>query len=256
MLTVSHSGIGGGSFYFLRVPEQRLSVATLCNRYGVGPGAPETWKLTHAIADIFLGSTLKGGTVEASAPVAPPVSVPTAELDKYVGTYWKAEGAPIYIELRNGQLAEMYGGKPYPMIPVGEGKFRNLEGNTTYTFAGLARGTLTYHERPTQFTAVGQRRAPWKPGRTDLTAAVGRYCTAEVPVCWSLLLVGERMVLRRPGFPDRPLIPAFADAFSLVQMDEIGERSMRILLQRAPDGSISALSVFRGRVSRLLFERS
>ena len=230
MLTVSHSGIGGGSFYFLRLPEQRLSVVTLCNRYGVGPGAPETWKLTHAVADIFLAGASKKEAVAASAAVAPPVSVPAADLARYAGTYWKAEGAPISIELRDGQLAEVYDGKSYALVPSGEGRFRDAEGLVSYTFSGPDRQTLTYHEVPTDFTAVGERRAQWLPSSAELSGAVGRYCTPEVPVCWSLLLVDGGIVLRRPRFRDRALSPAFADAFSVVDTDEIGTRTMRILL--------------------------
>jgi len=256
MLTVSHGGIGGGSFYFLRLPEQRLSVAILCNRYGVGPGAPETWKLTHATADIFLSVASKHEALATPAAVAPLVSVPAPELARYAGTYWKAEGAPITIELRDGQLVEVFDGKPYALLPTGEGKFRDAEGLISYTFIGPDRQTLTYHEVPTDFTAVGERRAQWLPSSAELAGAVGRYCTTEVPVCWSLLLVDGGIVLRRPRFPDRALSPAFADAFSVVDTDKIGTRTMRIVLQRAPHGAITGLSVFRGRVGRLLFERA
>lgn len=80
MRAITHSGIGGGSFYFLRLPEQRLSVATLCNRYGVGPGGPETWKLARAVADIFLADSSKPGALDGSLKLAPAISLPTAEL--------------------------------------------------------------------------------------------------------------------------------------------------------------------------------
>ena len=255
MLTVSHSGIGGGSFYFLRFPEQRLSVAILCNRYGVGAGAPDTWNLSHAVADIFLTGMSVVQPVNYRQSPGPPLRVPVGELARYAGTYWKADGAPINIELRDEQLVEVYDDRPYVLVPTGDGTFRDAEGNATYTFAGPGRQTLTYRELPTGFTATGERRPHWTPTRSELTRAVGRYCTSEVPVCWSLLLEDGIFVLRRPGFADRALNPAFVDTFSLVDTDAIGKRSMRIGLQRASDGSIVGLSVSRGRVSRLLFQR-
>lgn len=152
-------------------------------------------------------------------------------------------------------MVEMYDGKPYPLVPVGAGKFRDAEGIAINTFAGRDGQTLTYYEVPTDFEVVGERRAQWKPRRADLAGAVGRYCTPEVPVCWSLLLVGDTLVLRRAGFPDRNLSPAFADAFSLIDEDEIGSRSMRLVLQRAHYTSIHGFSISRGRVTGLLLKR-
>lgn len=254
--TFAHSGIGGGSFYILRLPEQRLSVATLCNRYGVGPGAPDTWKLSRAVADIFLASLSKPRAIDAVPKLAPAIRVPAIELARYAGTYWRTDGPPITIRLENSQLFELSNGKPYPLIPVGEGKFRDPEGTATYTFAGPERHTLTYYEIPADYTETGERRAQWTPTLADLTLAVGRYCTPEVPVCWSLLLVGNNLVLRRAGFPDRVLSAATPNVFSVVDADEIGTRSMRMVLQRAPNASISGFSVFRGRLGGLLFERA
>ena len=110
--TISHSGVGGGSFYFLRLPEQRLSVATLCNRYGVGPGAPDTWKLSHAVADIFLADASKPSAIDTGAELAPAIPVPAGVLARYAGTYWRAEGPPIIISLKDGSLVNLYDGKP------------------------------------------------------------------------------------------------------------------------------------------------
>jgi len=119
MLTISHSGVGGGSFFLLRMPEQRLSVATLCNRYGVGPGAPDIWNLSHAVADIFLNNAAKPDPSKTAVALAPAIAVPDSELAKHVGSYWHIDGPPISIKLEKGQLVQMYEGKPYPMVPLG-----------------------------------------------------------------------------------------------------------------------------------------
>ena len=142
------------------------------------------------------------------------------------------------------------------MIPINSGKFRDAEGTAIYTFSGQGDNTLTYHEIPTDYDVTGERRSQWMPTRADLASVIGRYCTPDVPVCWSFLMVDENMVLRRPGFPDRTLKPAFADAFSTVDVDEIGTRSMRIILERAHDSSILGMKIFRGRVSGLAFKKA
>lgn len=54
MRAISHGGMGGGTFHLLRLPEQKLSVAALCNRYSLGVGAPDTWTLARDVADTFL----------------------------------------------------------------------------------------------------------------------------------------------------------------------------------------------------------
>lgn len=256
MRTVSHGGIGGGSFHLLRLPEQRLSVATLCNRYAFGANAPDTWTLSREVADIFLTARGAEGLSESSPSLPPPAAISKAELTKHVGSYWKESGSPISIKLEKGQLVEFEGGKAYPLVPLGSGRFRNPDGTATYSFSGRNARTLTYHEVPTEFTAVGERRPHWSPSWAELQGAVGKFCSPEVPVCWSLLLVGDGLMLRRPMFPDAILSPAYPGTFSLVDADDIGIRSMRLVLQRSADTSVQGLSVYRGRVSGVSFQRS
>lgn len=254
---ISHGGIGGGSFHLLRLPDDRLSVAILCNRYSLGAGAPDTWSLSRKVADIFLSAETITAASEMGSSALPEAQISTAELARYVGRYWKDSGPPIRIELQNGQLVEVYDGKPYPMTAVGLGKFRDAEGTASYSFSGRGGSTLTYHEVPTGLTAIGERRPEWAPTLRELRGAVGRYCNTEVPVCWSLLLKGNKLLLRRPRFPVATLAPAYPGTFFLVETDEIGTRSMRLVLHpSSAQASGGAFSVFRGRVSNVLFRRT
>jgi CubicO group peptidase (beta-lactamase class C family) len=256
MPTVSHGGIGGGSFHFLRLPQQRLSVATLCNRYSFGAGAPDTWTLSRQVADLYLDSTAIEGTSETDSSPAPAVQLSVAELARYAGHYWQASGPPINIRLENGRLVEVLNGKADPIVPLGSGRFRNPEGTATYSFSGPNEGTLTYHEIPTGYTAVGERRPQWSPSPAELRGAEARYCNAEVPVCWSLRLSGDSLVLQRPKFPDVSLTPAYPGTFSVVDTDEIGTRSMRLTFRGSARAPVRSFSVSRGRVSGVLFERT
>lgn len=253
---ISHGGIGGGSFHLLRLPEERLSVATLCNRYSLGAGAPDPWTMSRKVADIFLAPPPTPGTPEdRSSPVAA-VPVSAADLAKFVGSYWRSSGPPLSIRLDNGQLVEVYNGKADPIFPVGSGKFRSAEGTATYTFSGPGYGTLTYHEIPTGFTAVGERRPQWSPAPKELQNAVGRYCNSEVPVCWTLLLAGDKLLLRRPAFRDAVLHPAYSGTFWLVDADDVGTRFTRIVLNRPTEPTARSFAVYRGRVSGVVFDRT
>ena len=256
MRTVSHGGIGGGSFHLLRLPDQRLSVATLCNRYAFGANAPDTWTLSRQVADVFLTDRTDEGSSESNPSLPPAIAASTAELAKHVGSYWKDSGPPLNIKLDKGQLVEIEGGKAYPLVPIGLGRFRNPEGTATYSFDGRDGRMLTYYEVPTDFTAVGERRPQWSPRRAELQGSVGKFCSPEVPVCWSLLFVGDVLVLRRPRFPDAILSPAYPGTFLLVDSDEIGTRSMRLVLQRSANSPVQGFSVFRGRVGGVSFQRA
>jgi hypothetical protein len=255
MRAISHGGMGGGSFHLLRLPEQGLSVATLCNRYSLGAGAADTWTLSREVADIFLAPEgAAGAPGVVSSP--PEWAASRDELARYVGRYWQTSGPPLTIKLEKDQLVVVDGGSTNPLIPIGSGKFRSPDGVETYTFSGPEGRTLTYHEIPTNSTTVSERRPQWSPSGAELQRTVGRFCNSEVPVCWSLQLVGDRLMLRRPNFPDAILTPVYPGTFFHLDKDDLGTRSMRIVLQHSGQTLVRSFSVIRGRVSGVLFERT
>lgn len=255
--TIAHSGLGGGSFYLLRFPEQRLSVATLCNEYGVGPQAPDTYSLSFAVADLFLPRVEAGSRLSKPQAVAPPVALSQAELKSFVGDYWiQDEGTPISVRLTAGGLAELYGGKFYPIIPIGPGQFRDKENPATYSFTGPNRDILTYEETPANYVRRAVRRPPWSPAAHDLQSLADRYCSSEVDICWLIERDEAGLWLVRPGFPRKILKAAFADTFHFVDSHWIGARNVRITLERDRRGGISGFRVSRARVRNLLFERN
>lgn len=254
--TVSHSGLGGGSFYLLRLPEQGLSVATLCNEYGVGPDAPPSRSLSFAVADLFLPPSEAAPDSKRRQPLPPAVPLSHAELMAYAGDYWvEDEGMPVSIQMNPDGLADIYDGKPHLMIPTGPEKFRDKEGTATYSFTGPNRDVLTYHEIPTNYTQRAQRRPAWTPSDADLRQLAGRYCSSEANVCWSIERLGDRAWLVRPESERKLLNPAFADTFQMADTHWIGKRNTRITLERAPDGTVGSFRVARGRVRNVLFER-
>jgi CubicO group peptidase (beta-lactamase class C family) len=249
---VSHGGIGGGSFYLLRLPDRQLSVATLCNRYSLGPHGTDSFVLTWAVVDRLLDAP-SDGVMGAAAELVPEMPVPPEKLATHVGDYWRDAGAPIRLRLQEGRLVELLQGKADPLIPIAPGHFRSPDGKATYEFSGEGGHVLTYREPAIDHLVTGERRPAWTPLTGALARAAGRYCSAEVPVCWSLLSRGRSLTLRRPGFPDRVLEPAWTDTFTLVDTDDIGTRTTRLGLRRASDGTITGFTLSRGRVTGLVF---
>lgn len=253
--TIAHSGLGGGSFYMLRFPEQRLAVAILCNQYGVGAQAPETYSLSHSVADLFISHAATEARVDKQQIRAAPIALSQAELESFAGDYWVAdEGTPISLRMTATGLSELYGGKFYPLVPVGPRQFRDKDNPATYSFSGPDGGSLTYQEPATDYLRRAERRRPWTPAAHELQSLVGRYCSSEVDVCWTINRDGAELWLVRPGFPREMLEPAFADTFRMVDRHWIGERNVRLAVERH-DGRIEGFRVSRGRVRNLLFER-
>jgi len=127
--TVRHAGsLMGFKADFVRFPDQRLSIATLCNLESINPTA-----LNNQVADIYLAGQLKPPTTETAAPRAavspakPPAGAATAA--EVVGTYRSDElNATYRVESVDGQL-RLHGGLPAT---------RTLEpdGTDTYRSAG------------------------------------------------------------------------------------------------------------------------
>jgi CubicO group peptidase (beta-lactamase class C family) len=251
---VSHAGQGGGTFYLMRLPDRQLGIATLCNRYSLGPYATDSATLTWAVADLLLGPPAAGGTGGAAA-LAPEITMPPERLAAHVGDYWSHVGAPIRLRLQGGRLVELLEGKADPLIPVARGRFRSPDGKGTYEFSGERDHVLTYREPAVDHVFTGERRPAWTPSSAVLASTAGRYCSPEVPVCWSLLPRARSLTLRRSGFPDRVLEPAWADTFTLIDTDDIGTRTMRLGLRRASDGTITGFNLSRGRITGLVFDK-
>jgi CubicO group peptidase (beta-lactamase class C family) len=159
---VSHGGIGGGSFYLLRLPDRQLSVATLCNRYSLGPHGTDSFVLTWAVVDRLLDAP-SDGVMGAAAELVPEMPVPPEKLATHVGDYWRDAGAPIRLRLQEGRLVELLQGKADPLIPIAPGHFRSPDGKATYEFSGEGGHVLTYREPAIDHVVTGERRPAWTP---------------------------------------------------------------------------------------------
>jgi hypothetical protein len=91
-----------------------------------------------------------------------------------------------------------------------------------------------------------ERVEPWKPGVQELQPIVGRYASDELQMTVEVVLVGDRLVVRR-GTDTVQLAPVFPDGFS----SGVGW----VVVRRDASGRIVGFSVNQDRIWDLRFTR-
>ncbi|HET9983318.1 MAG TPA: serine hydrolase domain-containing protein, partial [Longimicrobiales bacterium] len=125
---ISHTGATAGYRAFLmRAPEQKLSVALLCNRGDANPG-----RLGHQVADIFLGDAAK------AAPLPRAVTLAPAKLAALAGLYRNTRSQePLRLAAADGKLRLERGDE---LVPVSGTSFRSEDGAERALFRPAANG--------------------------------------------------------------------------------------------------------------------
>lgn len=107
---VSHGGSWAGyRSELLRFPDQKFSVACLCNLGTVNPSA-----LAQRVADVYLAEQFKttesiASTMRGTPPKLPdPITLTAEQLDEYVGSFYSEELDTTYkLLMENGKLMAM-----------------------------------------------------------------------------------------------------------------------------------------------------
>jgi CubicO group peptidase (beta-lactamase class C family) len=173
---ISHGGTTGGyNAWLARYPDQRLSVAFLCN---TSPGGGGT--LARQLADVFLPPAAGSGKSTATVPDA------TAMAGMFVNT---STGYPVQV---TGGGAAPFGG--------------------TVTNSGTDRFTLETLDG-NRFDHV--RTASAKPTPEQLADYAGAYASTETAATYRIAVENGQLVLRIDGWPDTvmKLNPSYVDAF-------------------------------------------
>lgn len=220
--TVSRGGHSGGMrSEIVRFPDQKFTVATLCNYDGLAAG-----RLAHEVADIYLGPEMR---VTSPRPAAPPtVTRSVQELTAYTGIY-RPKGATwnlVPIELVNGALSErlfhdQIDDTLMVMTPTTEGRFFEIgtTGNVgIFTFSPPTPGVphrldISWNGGPAESLERITDAAVWRPTSSALTEYAGTWFSQELDATWQLVRRETRLVLRRRGQPDLTLRPVSRDRF-------------------------------------------
>jgi CubicO group peptidase (beta-lactamase class C family) len=241
---ISHGGTTAGYLtYLARFPDQRLSVAVLCNTTGSNPS-----DAAHAVAAIYLGSALRPET-RAKA-----VDVPADTLARVAGLYRERLTDALMRLSWDAKAREIRGGG-VTWTPTGLGVLSDAGATRTLTFdagdgatAWPSGGAVRIIER-----AEGAQprtwhlEAPWAPGPDQLGEFIGDYVSDELSISYSVMLAKTGLVVRFRPAQGYALTPAFKDAF------EGDGNTLRFT--RDASGTIDGFEVYGGRVRHVRFTR-
>ena len=192
---VHHSGSTAGYSAFLtRFPDQKLSVAVLCNV------ATNATALAHSVADQYLGITTR-------APKST-YTVTDADISRLAGMYRNVAlgGAQTIVRGDNGLWIE----NGPPLIATAPNQFL-LPNGARLVFDGNGKGTVT-----DEFGTVEhlERLPRVNPPATELSGYEGVYASNEAEVELRAAVENGRLVLKRRPATTIVLNPLYTDAFT------------------------------------------
>jgi CubicO group peptidase (beta-lactamase class C family) len=230
---VEHSGSTAGyRAHLTRYPDQRVSVAVLCN---VSTGAATQY--AHEVADLYLGSALKPATPSASHALT------DAEATRLAGLYRNVARGIVTTIVRDGSKLRLNTTRGPELFATSPTRFITA-GADVYEFnpSGGLRVTDEYGTVD-QLERVERAR----PTAEQLRAYVGSYNSTEAETKFTVDVEGGSLVMKQR--PDRVirLTPLYADAFS----GQVGT----VIFRRDTTGRVNALSVIQDRVWDLRFAR-
>jgi CubicO group peptidase (beta-lactamase class C family) len=253
--TVSHGGAWVGyRAQLLRFPEQRFSVACLCNLEQANPT-----RLAHQVADVYLGALMKPDapkTEPKKAAGARPAVVSAAELQRLAGGYQNPEtGQVLILAVRDGRLSGTLGRRTVSLVPSAAGRFRveGLPGAASEVDVKAApRGTrptlqiTTTDEDDDVDKATFEPAALWSPTGAELEAFAGAYASEELDTTWRLAVSQGKLFLRHRGLPEEALSPTVEGVFTV--------GGIRLAFTRAGE-KVTGFTIDEGRVRGIAFRR-
>ncbi|HEX8336250.1 MAG TPA: serine hydrolase domain-containing protein, partial [Pyrinomonadaceae bacterium] len=218
--TVTHAGSTlGYQGTLLRFPEQRFSVALLCNVRGNNPEG-----LARRVAEVYLADRFEpqaaGG--QDAPPVTPESTVKLSEreLSDVAGLYWNPSNDTVRrVYVKDGRLL-------YQRAPGNESELAPLGGRRFLMLGLRSRVEVSFQPpRPgapsrMTFSEAGRKpsvQEPVKPASykpQDLTEFAGSYYSAELDTTYTITPQGDKLLFRTGNWGDFLLSPRFADSFA------------------------------------------
>jgi CubicO group peptidase (beta-lactamase class C family) len=237
---VSHSGATAGyRAYLLRYPDQRLSLALLCNAADVPTG-----RIIRQIADLYLGPPA------VAVPATNGTRLTPAQLASRAGLYRnQRDHTPMLLVHRDGALFVEDGPR---LVPISESTYQAGEGRSTYVFIADRGGKTTEVLEPTpdgdttRYVAV----VPWKPAAAALTEFAGDYASDEADATYRLRVEKGKLVIEAPRMSALELVPTWRDAFIA---SDLGNP---VWFHRDSRGRVTTMSVGFGRARDVRFTKT
>ncbi len=251
--TVSHGGAWVGyRAQLLRFPQQKFSVACLCNLAESNPS-----RLARQVADVYLGDRMDA-TLEPPKTTAAARGASPQGLDRLTGFYRSSRtGEVAEASVRDARLIARTSDARYLLSPQGPNRF-SIDGFVPpergevefVAVAGAARPQMRVtivDEDGGQERTVFDPAAAWTPTAADIAEMAGSYTSNELDTAWRLAVEDGHLVVRHRGIPGKPLQPTVADTFTL--------EGMSLHLSRDAAGKVSGFTLDEGRVRGVAFVR-
>jgi CubicO group peptidase (beta-lactamase class C family) len=234
---VSHGGATAGYRTFVaRYPDQRVSLAVLCNLGSTNPAA-----LGHQVADLLI--TKPAAAAQSGAPA---VALSAAQLARWAGTYVdRRTDRALRLTARDGSLVDDDASRN-AIRATSPSAFR-FGDNTELKFAGTAPSRTALAVRPDGDTASFTEAIATPLTTARLGQYAGRYTSDELDVKLDVAVKHDHLVLRRRPADEMVMRPVYDDDFAT----PIG--SLRFSRDRS--GRVTGFGVFNGRIRDVRFRR-
>lgn len=252
--TVVHNGSTlGYQGNLLRFPNQRFSVALLCNVRGNNPEA-----LSRRVSDIYLADQLTPVATAQSSPMVAPsntAKLTEEELSRVAGLYWNPANDTVRrVYLKEGKL--MYfrsAGNESELAPLGDNRFLMLgvRNRVEVTFKSPRP------DAPFQmfFSESGGKPSIQEPVRpasytsAKLVEFAGRYYSPELDTTYSISPKDDKLLFQTGNWGDFLLSPRFVDSFA--NPAEMGS----VIFTRDSKSRVSGFVIRSGKVKNLSFTK-
>ncbi len=240
---VGHGGRWGGyESQLTRYPDERLSIAVLCNRRDADPEV-----LVTRVADIFLpvlSDALKPGPLSA----LPEVSLPRNSVPLLTGTF-RGKAPEMRILVDQGKLHLMAQGQRYELRHIGSYRFEMLKAPAEVSISFDLAGSEP--ARGFRFQGVQGEIAMERVNEETVTVAAlpefaGKYFSEELKSTIEISASDSSIVVRGPGISSR--------VFPMAARDEF-RSGISIRFTRRSDGSISGFALSDDRNRNIRFDR-
>jgi len=237
---ISHGGSTAGyQTYLARWPDERLSVAVMCNTTGTNPSG-----YAHQVADLFLAGKLK------ERPTVKAAEVPADAFKDLAGTYReKLTDAIVRVTYDASAKAVRIGGPA--LVPTGANVLSTQDGGRTYTIdrpgaPGVVR--IIESDGGRSKPRVWEKEPAFEPTPQQLAAFAGDYVCEELGgLVYTVYVEDKALKVRARPVQRFTLTPAFPDGFQ-------GEGNI-IRFTRDQKGRVEGFRVYAGRVRNLRFAK-
>ena len=252
--TVGHSGGDPGyAAMLLRFPDERLSVAVLCNATFPTPSIR-----AYRVADLYLADRFPDDPPASLRVGTGDVRVSEAELEALAGVYRSRDGLRVQrFAVEDGALVVTYEGGRYPLAPLGERRFGDGLTRFVVTFGEPGAGdamTATWRPNPSPRSPGPlrlHRVAPHRsPAAEELADYVGTFHSEELDASWKIVARDGELLLRRWGVADQRLESLQPDTFAFR-----GRTAPRLRFERDAAGRVAKLTVSTGEIVGVEFVR-